>query len=148
MLKKLLVFVTFGLFVSLTRAEVINIDSAELVRLVASGVPVIDIRTEGEWKNTGIIPGSKLITFFDAAGNANPPQWLEKAKTVAKSDQPVILICRSGNRTRAATSFLSEQAGYKTVYNVSKGLNAWLGEGRPVVPAATELAVCAPGSRC
>ena len=148
MLKKLLVLVAFGLPTLLVRAEVINIDSAELVRLAASGVPVIDIRTEGEWRKTGIIPGSKLITFFDEAGSANPPQWLEKAKAIVKPDQPVILICRSSNRTRAATSFLSEQAGYRTVYNVSKGLNAWLGEGRPTVPAATAQVICATGSRC
>ena len=119
----------------MARAEVINIDNAELARLVASGVPVIDIRTEGEWKTTGVIAGSKQLTFFDEQGNA-VPGWLEKAKAVAKPDQPVILVCRSGNRTKAATQFLSQQAGYKTVYNVSKGLNAWIGEGKPLVPAA------------
>jgi rhodanese-related sulfurtransferase len=118
------------------RAEVIDIDNAELARLKASGVPVIDIRTEGEWKDTGVIAGSRLLTFFDEKGNANPPQWLEKAKAVAKPDQPVILICRSGKRTKMATQFLSQQAGYKTVYNVSKGLNAWIGDGKPLVPAA------------
>ena len=115
-------------------AEVINIDSAELARLAASGVPVIDIRTEGELKTTGVIAGSKQLTFFDEQGNA-VPGWLEKAKAVAKPDQPVILICRSGNRTKAATQFLSQQAGYKTVYNVAKGLNGWLGDGKPLVPA-------------
>ena len=47
------------------RAEIINIDNAELARLAASGVPVIDIRTEGEWKETGVIAGSRLLTFFD-----------------------------------------------------------------------------------
>ena len=119
----------------LARAEVINIDNAELARLAASGVPVIDIRTEGEWKTTGVIAGSKQLTFFDEQGNAIPG-WLEKAKAVAKSDQPVILICRSGNRTKAASQFLSQQAGYKTVYNVSRGLNGWIGEGKPLVPAA------------
>lgn len=128
-------------------AEVINIDNAELARLTAKGVPVIDIRTVGEWKSTGVIPGSKLLTFFDEKGNANPAQWLASAKGIAKPDQPVILICRSGNRTRAATQFLSEQAGYKTVYNVSNGLNGWLSEKRAVVPATTTM-TCAPGVPC
>ncbi len=128
-------------------AEVINIDNAELARLAAKGVPVIDIRTAGEWKSTGVIPGSKLLTFFDEKGNANPAQWLASAKGVAKPDQAVILICRSGNRTRAATQFLSEQAGYKTVYNVSSGLNGWLSEKRTVIPATATMA-CAPGLPC
>ena len=130
------------------RADVVNIDSTELARLAASGVAVIDIRTEGEWKETGVIAGSKLLTFFDEKGRADPPAWLEKVKVVAKPDQPVILICRSGNRTRAATQFLAQQAGYKTVYNASGGMIAWGREGRAVVPAASALAVCAAGARC
>ncbi len=130
-----------------SHAEVINIDNAELARLTAKGVPVIDIRTAGEWKSTGVIPGSKLLTFFDEKGNANPAQWLASAKGIATPDRPVILICRSGNRTRAATQFLSEQAGYKTVYNVSSGLNGWLSEKRTVVPATATM-TCAPGLPC
>ena len=130
------------------RAEVVNIDSAELARLAASGVAVIDIRTEGEWKETGVIAGSKLLTFFDEKGRVDRPAWLAKVKVVAKPDQPVILICRSGNRTRAATQFLAQQAGYKTVYNVSGGIIAWGKEGRSVVPPGTAVAACKAGSRC
>ena len=115
-------------------AEVVGIDNAELERLAASGVRVIDVRTEAEWKSTGVVPGSVLLSFFDEAGRSDPPQWLEQVKKYATPEQPVILICRSGKRTGAATQFLSEQARYKTVYNVSKGLNAWLAEGRPLVP--------------
>ncbi len=128
-------------------AEVINIDNAELARLTAKGVPIIDIRTSGEWNSTGVIAGSKLLTFFDERGNANPAQWLATVKTIAKANQPVILICRSGNRTRAVTQFLSEQAGYTTVYNVSSGLLGWLGENRPVVPASKDL-TCLAGRPC
>ncbi len=130
------------------RAEVVNIDSAELARLAASGVAVIDIRTAGEWKETGVIAGSKLLTFFDEKGRVDRPAWLAKVKTVAKPDQPVILICRSGNRTRAATQFLAQQAGYKTVYNVSGGIIAWGKEGRMMTPVSNALAGCAAGARC
>ena len=115
-------------------AEVIGIDSAELARLATSGVAVIDIRTAGEWKETGVIAGSKLLTYIDEKGRSDPPQWLAKVKTLAKPDQPVVLVCRSGRRSAAAAQFLSEQAGYKTVYNVSKGLNGWVGDGRTTVP--------------
>ena len=136
-----------GLLFPAAHAEVINIDNAELARLVAKGVPVIDIRTAGEWKGTGVLPGSKLLTFFDERGNADPAQWLASAKSIATPDQPVILICRSGNRTRAAAQFLSERAGYATVYNVTNGMNGWLAEKRPVVPAG-KAAACTPGVPC
>jgi rhodanese-related sulfurtransferase len=116
-------------------AEVVNIDSAELARLAASGVTVIDIRTEPEWRETGVVAGSKLLTFFDEKGRADPPAWLAKVKALAQPDQPVVLICRSGNRTRAASQFLFQQAGYKTVYNVTGGTLQWRKDGRELVTA-------------
>ena len=33
---------------------------------------VIDIRTQPEWEETGIVPGSKLLTYFDERGRADP----------------------------------------------------------------------------
>lgn len=123
----------FGLCVTAAQAAVINIDNAELTRLAASGVAVIDIRTEPEWKATGVIAGSKLLTFVDEKGRIDASAWLEKIKTIAKPEQPIILICRSGNRSVAATQFLSQQAGYKTVYNATGGINTWVKEGRSII---------------
>lgn len=130
------------------RAEVVDIDSGELARLTAAGVPVIDIRTEREWKETGVMPGSRLITLFDEQGRADAPAWLEQVKRAAPSGQPVVVICRSGNRTKAASRLLSEQGGYATVYNVKHGIRAWAGEKRPLAPAAEALAACPAGARC
>lgn len=130
------------------RAGVIDIDNAELARLMAAGVPVIDIRTAGEWKDTGVIPGSRLITLFDERGRADAPAWLAQVQGVAKPEQPVIVICRSGNRTQAASKLLSQQGGYGTVYNVKHGIRAWVGEGRPLFPAPAAVAACPAGARC
>lgn len=119
------------------RAEVVNIDSAELARLVARGLPVIDIRTAPEWKETGVLAGSKLMTFFDEKGKVDAAAWVNELKPIAGPNQPVILICRTGNRTTAVANFLSGQVGYKTVYNVSGGIHAWMKAGQPVVAAST-----------
>lgn len=148
MTKQIFAFASLFLAALGVHAEVLNIDNAELARLVASGVAVIDIRTAPEWKETGVVPGSHLITLFDEKGRADAPSWLEKVKSVAKPEQPVVLICRSGNRTKPATQLLSQQAGYKTVYNVTKGIQAWSKEGRQMAPAASTVASCAPGARC
>ena len=148
MIKKTISFALFLLAAFGAYAEVVNIDNAELARLAASGVPVIDIRTEGEWKESGVIPGSKLLTYFDAQGRSDPPAWLEKVKRIATVDLSVILICRSGKRSAKATQFLAQQAGYKTVYNANGGMNAWSKEGRAVVPPASALAGCAAGAKC
>ena len=129
------VFVLALCFVSAAvRAEVIVIDNAALVRLMGQGVPLIDIRTEGEWRATGTIAQSQPLTFFDERGQANPAQWLAQARKIATPEQPLILVCRSGNRTREAARFLSEQAAYRTVYHLGKGVSGWVSEGRPLSP--------------
>lgn len=130
------------------RAEVVDIDSAELARLAINGVPIIDIRTEGEWKETGVVSGSRLITLFDERGRSDTPAWLAKVRDVAKPDQPVIVICRSGNRTKLASQLLSQQAGYTKVYNVRDGIRQWAKEGRLLTPATVAVAACPAGTRC
>lgn len=130
------------------RAEVVDIDNAELARLSAAGIPLIDVRTAPEWEETGIVPGSHPITFFDSTGKANTAAWLEKAKAVARPGDPVAVICRSGARTRLVSQLLSQQAGYAKVYNVREGIRAWIREGRPVVPAAPVVAACRTAGSC
>lgn len=130
------------------RAEVIDIDNAELNRLLKNGVAVIDIRTQPEWEETGIVAGSHLLTFFDDRGRADPAAWLDKVKPFAKPGDPVVVICRSGNRTKAVSQFLAKQAGYATVYNVRDGIKGWLKARNPVTPAAPVLAACRANRTC
>jgi rhodanese-related sulfurtransferase len=130
------------------RAEVTHIDNEDLARLMAAGVPVIDIRTEPEWKETGIVKSSRLMTFFDERGRADPQSWLAKLAPIAKPDQPVILICRTGNRTGVLAKFLDEKVGYTKVYNVKHGIYGWMKERRPVEAAAQTLATCKLAGSC
>jgi len=130
------------------RAEIIDIDNAQLDKLTRSGVPVIDIRLQSEWEETGIVAGSKLLTFFDEKGKVDAPAWLEKLKPIAPPNQPVVVICRSGNRTKAVSQFLSQQAGYATVYNVKQGIKGWIAGGGPVVPANQSIASCKAAKTC
>ncbi|MCB1960413.1 MAG: rhodanese-like domain-containing protein [Rhodocyclaceae bacterium] len=129
-------------------AEVINIDNAELSRLRAAGVPLVDVRTAGEWQETGIVPESHLLTFFDERGEVDAEAFVARLLAIARPDQPVAVICRSGNRTRAVSKFLSEQVGYARVYNVEKGIRAWIGAQQPVVDAAQAQSTCAQARRC
>ena len=149
MCRKLLLTILVLASPSLLRAEVVDIGNAELARLLAAGVPVIDIRTAGEWQETGVVPNSRLLTLFDERGRADPPAWLQQVQGVAKANEPVIVICRSGNRTRTASQLLSQQAGYRTVYNVRDGIRAWAAEGRPLAAVSAEVAAaCSAGARC
>ncbi|MCL1961046.1 MAG: rhodanese-like domain-containing protein [Desulfovibrionaceae bacterium] len=128
-----LVFLAAALCVGLpVQAEVIDVDISEVAKLAASGVVVVDIRRAEEWRETGVIKGSKRLTYVDAWGRVDP-QWLEKMKAIAPPGQPVVLLCRSGARSAAAAKQLDE-AGYKKVYNAKGGILAWLGAGQPVAP--------------
>ena len=109
-----------------------NIDNAQLKELLARGVPIVDLRREEEWKQTGVVEGSKLITAIDAKGKFLPP-FIEGFKAVAGPDDEVILICRTGNRTAAVSNYLSRAEGYKKIYNVRHGITRWIKEDGPVV---------------
>ena len=140
--------ILFGLLAAAAHAEVSHIDNEEFARLLAARVPVIDIRTEGEWKETGIVKDSRLMTFFDEKGRVNAPAWLEKLKAIARPEEPVVVICRTGNRTRVVAQFLDQQGSYKKVYNVKSGIVGWMKDNRPVAPAAPVLTACAAGGKC
>lgn len=133
MIKQALTSALLAICALSVRAEVVNIDNAEMTRLLAGGAVLVDIRTAPEWKETGVIAGAKLLTFFDEKGRVDAPAWLAQLKAVSKPGQAVVLVCRSGNRTRSAAQFLTQQAGFKTVYNATHGMNAWSRESRPVV---------------
>ena len=114
-------------------AEVIDVDSAGLQQLRAEGVAVIDVRRPDEWRKTGVIEGSHLLTFFDKKGRYDLDSWMPAFAAIADSDRPVALICRSGNRSGKVARMLDEQFGYRHVYNVSGGILGWLDEGRSTV---------------
>lgn len=134
---------------SLAQAEVVNIGNGELNDLLKQGVPLVDLRTAGEWQQTGVVKGSQMITLFDEQGRANPQEWTVQLNKVASPDKPVILICRTGNRTNAAAQYLVNKLGRKgTVYNVKAGITGWMREGQPVVGMQENLkqagVICSP----
>ncbi len=115
------------------RAEVHNIDDRQLAELIARGVPLVDIRRPDEWRQTGVIKGSHLLTFFDAKGRYDINAWLRRFRRIAGKDDPVILICRTGHRSAVVSHFLDEKVGYRKVYNVTRGITDWIRKGHPVV---------------
>lgn len=106
-----------------------SLDNTQLQAMLGSDVPIYDIRRPEEWRQTGVIEGSQLLTFVDAGGRVQP-DFLNQF-TRAKND-PVILICRTGNRTSNLARYLVEELGYTKVFNVSDGITRWIRENRPI----------------
>lgn len=108
-----------------------NINSLELKNLQAQGIPVYDIRRAEEWAQTGVVAGSHMLTFVDATGRLMP-DFVEKFTRKVGKNEPVILICRTGNRTDMLSRALIQQLGYTNVYNVKDGITRWISDGLPV----------------
>ena len=106
-------------------------DNTQLKEHVAQGMPVYDIRRPEEWRQTGVVEGSRKLTYVDATGRPNPEFLPRFTAEVGKND-PVVLICRTGSRTDALARELAA-LGYTRVYNVRHGITRRIGEGNPVV---------------
>jgi rhodanese-related sulfurtransferase len=109
-----------------------NIDNNQLKTLMAEGVPIYDIRRPDEWRQSGIIKGSQLLTFIDAKGNPVADFLSNFTKNIKKEDK-VILVCRTGNRSSVLSSHLMLKMGYTKVYNVEDGITGWIRGKNPVV---------------
>ncbi|WP_345987373.1 rhodanese-like domain-containing protein [Sulfurimonas sp. HSL1-2] len=129
-MKKLIVL-WFIVVASLLHAEVINEPASKA--LLAKQIPVVDIRTPGEWKETGLLKGSIPIMFFDEKGGYNVDHFMLELKAKVDTTKPFALICRTGSRTSMLAPFLAQTYGY-TVYNLQGGIMTAYRAGLPIVP--------------
>ena len=120
------------LFIDMSFANVIDIDNTQLKKLIKQDVSIVDIRRSNEWNETGIISNSLLITFFDEKGNYNLKEWRQKLQENSSYNKDIIIICRSGRRTKIAAEIISKNLGLK-VYNVTKGIKSWMQSNEPLV---------------
>ena len=128
-----LILIINVLVASFAFSDVIEIGNIELKSLLQKNIPLIDIRRKDEWKSTGIVENSILMTFFDKNGKANTNEWLKELNKIANKNDPVILICRTGRRTGIISKFLSEKVGYRLIYDVTDGITDWIKKGNTVV---------------
>jgi rhodanese-related sulfurtransferase len=108
-----------------------NLNNSELQMLLEQDIAIYDVRRPEEWRQTGVLEGSKLLTFVEASGRLNP-DFIERFTAANNQHDPVILICRTGSRTSTLARLLVEKMGYTQVYNVRDGITRWIREDRPV----------------
>jgi len=130
-MKKLLLYTLFLPTLLFSEVKSINIQTFE--KMVQMGVPVIDIRTQKEWKETGIIKNSKTVTFFQPNGSYDLNAFLNQLKKMKiDKNTPFILVCRSSSRTKLLGNFLSNKLGYKNVYHLQGGIINWKLHAKPL----------------
>lgn len=89
--------------------------------LLDSKIPIVDIRTSGEWKETGLLQGSIPIMLFDEKGKYDLNDFLQKLNSAVDTKKPFALICRTGSRTKILAAFLSQKTNYEVI-NLKSGI--------------------------
>jgi len=87
---------------------------------------LVDVRTDAEWRFVGIpdlVPVGKQVHLVQwqlyPDGRPNP-DFVGTVAGLLEMEQPVLFLCRSGARSRAAAMALTA-AGYGPCYNVAQG---------------------------
>jgi rhodanese-related sulfurtransferase len=92
----------------------------EAYQMYQDGTFVLDVRTQEEW-NEYHVPNTTLIPLDELAARVGE----------LPKDQPIVVVCRSGNRSQTGRDILL-QAGFNAT-SVNGGLNAWRDSGYPIV---------------
>ena len=103
-----------------------------------NGGIVIDIRREEEWKETGILQGSNTITAFTKDGNIHPDFPKKFFDLINDIDIPILLYCRTGNRSSILGQALIDQVGQTNVSHLIEGIVGWKKQGHPTVDYKVE----------
>ena len=83
-------------------------------------VLIVDVREDVEW-NESHIEGSIHIKLGNLANKTDQ----------LPIDVPIILVCRTGNRSSFGATILSN-AGFTHVYNLTGGISAWSKSNYPL----------------
>jgi rhodanese-related sulfurtransferase len=84
------------------------------------GVFFLDVREQSEWDEYHI-PNTTLIPLGELPNRLNE---LPKG-------QPIVVVCRSGNRSQSGRDILLD-AGFTNVTSMSGGLKEWSSQGYPI----------------
>lgn len=97
-------------------------DAAECLRLIEEeNAQLIDVREQEEWDEFHV-RGSTHLPMSDVN------EWYMGLD----HQRPLLLLCRSGQRSQRVAEALWGQAAMTNVINVSGGIDAWIEDGNEV----------------
>ena len=96
-----------------------EISVAEASQMKTDGAFMLDVRQPDEWTAVHM-PGANLI----------PLDQLASRLSEVPQDTPIVVVCRSGNRSAQGRDLLL-QAGFTQVTSMAGGMNDWAATGLP-----------------
>ena len=97
-----------------------EVNVARAAELRDQGAFMLDVREPVEWQELHI-PGATLIPLGELASRVSE----------VPKDQPIVVYCRSGNRSQSGRDIL-KQAGFQNVTSMAGGVNDWYASGYEV----------------
>jgi rhodanese-related sulfurtransferase len=94
------------------------------------GARLLDVRTPAEYQ-TVHIPGAYNVPLDTLA---------EHAREIHNVQDPVILVCQSGQRARTADEAL-RKGGMPNLHVLEGGVNGWIAAGQPVVRGVRRISL-------
>ena len=123
-----IIFIGFLLTIKFAFADIINVNNKQIKELSKNNIPIVDVRRSSEWDQTGVVPESILLTFFDKEGNYNYDEWYEKLRLEIDEGKPIVLICRTGRRTAIIAKMMEIKEYDNVIYNAKSGITSWIDE--------------------
>ena len=127
-----IVIVIFILFTKFVNAEVIDINNKELSNLIEKKIKIIDVRTQDEWKSTGIIEGSFLVSLLNKNKKFIFEDWFAMFENNFGKNKSIIFICASGIRSNYISHLVKKKNPDLKIYNLKKGINDWIRSGNKI----------------
>ena len=111
-------------------AKVTNIEvTSEFIE--ESKIKIIDIRTQSEWEEMGIIADAYLITFFAENNKFHIESFLKDLNEVVDIDEEFAIISNTASRSKLVSNFLGHKHNYNVI-NLIGGMRKLLEEGYEV----------------
>ena len=103
------------------------IKAEDIEGLKEDGYKFIDIRTEKERENTGIISGSLEITAFDIYGNF-VPEFMKTFRDLVELDDNIVFISNEGEIASMLANGFVEQLNATNMYALKGGIQQLIKE--------------------
>jgi rhodanese-related sulfurtransferase len=99
-------------------------DEAEAMMKAKPDLVLLDMRVETEWDSEGHLPGAQLTNFYR--------KELRAYLDAMDHTKPYLVYCAIGERSKQTAAQMAG-LGFKEIYVLAGGINAWKAAGKPVV---------------
>jgi rhodanese-related sulfurtransferase len=116
------------------RARLDRLSPGETAAAIAAGALLIDIRSEGQQRRDGVVPGARHVARNVFEWRCDPNADWADPEIVRDPERQLIVICHEGYQSSLVAELL-QRFGFARATDVVGGFQAWREAGLPVATA-------------